>query len=171
VPITTISTPIAVEAQDLLPETWEALAEASSFGPEALKRLHDRTVRRVFGELLSDAEQNDLLDVVVEYVGKRMAIALIDPAIDYWSKQVLSATAGERESRSYKDRVEDLKMLKKQWTGDLAALFLDAQDFLPVLPKRVVDAPRVVNAGDTVEHVTANPFDIPPMFGPPEEIA
>lgn len=164
------TTPIAIEAKDLLPETWEALAEAKSFGPDALERLHDRTVRRIFGELLDETDQEVLSDVVIEYAGKRMAIALIDPAIDYWSKQVLSHTAGERESRSYKDRVEDLKALKKSWTGDLAALFLDAQDFLPIMPKRVVDAPRVVNAGDTVEHVTANPYDIPPMFGPPETI-
>src|SRR4051812_1815907 len=164
-----IETPIAIEARDLLPETWEALAEATSFGPDALERLHDRTVRRVFGTL-DDADQAALADVVIEYVGKRMALALIDPAIDYWSKQVMSHTAGERESRSYKDRVEDLKELKKFWTGDLADLLLDAEEFLPVSPKRAVDAPRVVNAGDTVEHVTANPYDIGPMFGPPETI-
>jgi hypothetical protein len=165
---TSISTPIATAARDLLPETWEALAEADTYGPEALKRLHDRTVRRVFGELLDTSAQNDLADVVVEYVGMRIAIKLIDPAIDYWSKQVLSHTAGERESRSYKDRVEDLKELRKMWTSELADLWLDAQAQLPVLPSRVVDAPRVVNAGDTVDHVTANPYDIGPQFGLPE---
>lgn len=166
-----IETPIAIAARDLLPETWEAMAEATSFGPDALERLHDRVVQRAFGEALEDDQQELLVGIVIEYVGKMMAIALIDPAIDYWSKQVMSHTAGERESRTYKDRVEDLKALKKQWTADLAALFLDAQAFLPVTPRRAVDAPRVINAGDTVEHVTANPFDIPPMFGPPETIA
>jgi hypothetical protein len=169
--IETIDTPIAIEARDLLPETWDALAEADTFGPDALERLHDRTVRRVFGDLLDQTAQEALADIVVQYVGKRLAVALLDPAIDFWSKQVLSHTAGERESRSYKDRVEDLKELKKLWTADLADLFLDAQDALPVLPGRAVDAPRVINAGDTVTHATANPFDIPPMFGPPEEIA
>jgi len=166
----TIDTPIATEARDLLPETWDAMAEADTFGPDALDRLHDRVVRRVFGAL-DDTEQAALPDVVIEYVGKRLALALIDPAIDYWSKQVLSHTAGERESRSYKDRVEDLKELRKLWTADLAGMYLDAQDALPVMPTRAVDAPRVINAGDTVEHVTANPYDIPPMFGPPETIA
>lgn len=167
---TTISTPIATAARDLLPETWEALAEATSFGPEALKRLHDRTVRRVFGELLDDATQQTLADIVIEYVGMRVAIKLLDPAIDFWSKQVLSHTAGERESRSYKDRVEDLKELKKLWTTELADLWLDVQDLIPALPTRAVDAPRVINAGDTVAHKTPNPFDMPDIFGPAEEI-
>jgi hypothetical protein len=162
--------PIAVAAHDLLPETWDALMEADTFGFDALVRLHERTQRQIFGEVLDTTDQQALSGVVIEYAGMKMAIALIDPAIDYWSKQVLSHTAGERESRSYKDRVEDLKQLKKDWTAALAGLFLDAQEFLPILPKRVADAPRIVNAGDTVEHVTANPYDIPPMFGPPETI-
>jgi hypothetical protein len=163
----TIDTPIAQEARDLLPETWEALAEVDTFGPVALDRLHDRVVAKIFGTL-DDAAQTALAPIVIEYAGKRLALALIDPAIDFWSKQVLSTTAGERESRSYKDRVEDLKELRKLWTAELADLYLDAQGALPIMPTRAADAPRVINAGDTVEHVTANPYDLPPMFGPPE---
>ena len=41
-----IDTPIGTEAHDLLPETWEALAEAKSFGANALLRQHGLPLRR-----------------------------------------------------------------------------------------------------------------------------
>ena len=162
-----IDTPIAQEARDLLPETWEALAEADTFGPAALERRHNRVVNRVFGAALTEDEQEVLADELIEFAGKRLALALLDPAIDYWSKQIVSHTAGERESKTYKDRVQDLKDLRKQWTADVAALFLDVQPLLPVrTPVRTGDAPRVVQAGETVPHVTPNLDDIEPLYGP-----
>lgn len=169
-PIATIDTPIAVEARDLLPETWEALAEADTFGPDALERRHNRVVRKIFGVLLTDAEQDVLSDDLIEYAGKMLALAIIDPAIDYWSKQIQSRTVGERESSTYKDRVEDLKQLKKDWTAQTAGLYVEISDQLPIRPRRAQDAPRVIQAGETVAHVTAQPFDIEPAYGPPEEV-
>lgn len=162
----TIDTPIAQEAQDLLPETWDALLDAKTFGPAALERRHNRVVTRTFGALLTDAEQDVLDDRLIEYAGKKLAVALIDPGIDYWSAQILSRTAGERESSTFKDRAEHLKELRKQWTADLAAMFLDIEILLPPSVGRAVDAPRVVQAGIAVPHITANPDDIPPLYGP-----
>ena len=51
---------------------------------------------------------------MISYLGKRLAIDIIIPGIDFWSKQALSLSAGERESKAYKDRAEDLKELRKQ---------------------------------------------------------
>src|SRR5690349_7259885 len=99
-----------------------------------------------------------------------LALALIDPAIDYWSKQIQSRSVGERESSTYKDRVEDLKQLKKDWTAQVAGMFVEIEDLLPLRPRRAADAPRVIQAGETVAHATAQPFDIEPAFGPPEEV-
>jgi hypothetical protein len=178
-----IDTMIGTEAHDLLPETWDALAKAPSFGPNALLRRHDRVLNRIFGRVLTPEEQEVLPSVVIEYCGMRLAMNLIDPGIEYWSKQVLSRSVGERESASYKDRAEDLRLLKKQWTGDLASLWLDVQALIPPLPGRVTDAPVVATAGELtqtdanprtgvqVAHTTANPYDIEPMYGPPETTA
>jgi hypothetical protein len=162
---------IAIEAKDLLPETWRALANAGSFGMAALERRHDRVVSRIFNSALSDEDIEALPGRVIEYAGKRLALALIDPAIDYWSKQIISHTAGERESSAYKDRVEDLKQLKKDWILQLADDLVDVQPLLPVFPVAAQDAPRVVQIGTIEQHVTADPFDIESIYGPPEEIA
>lgn len=179
-----IDTPIGSYAHDLLPETWEALAEANSFGANALLRMHDRVVNRVFGRMLSIEEQEVLPSRVIEFAGQVLALNLLDPGIEYWSRQVISRTVGERESATYKDRAEDLRQLKKEWTAKLADLFLDVQDLLPVLPGRAGDMPRValpgqlINSvdnprtqGDQVAHATANPYDLEPMYGPPETTA
>jgi hypothetical protein len=179
-----IDTPIGTQAHDLLPETWEALSEAKSFGANALLRAHDRVVNRVFGRMLSIEEQEILPSRVIEFAGKMLALYLLDPGIEYWSRQVISRTVGERESSAYKDRAEDLRLLKKEWTAQLADLFLDIRDLLPVLPGRAGDMPRVVlpgqlintidnprTQGEQVAYATANPYDLEPMYGPPEETA
>lgn len=167
--IDTIDTPIALEAKDLLPETWEALAEADSFGPAALERRHDRVVGRIFGVVLEDAEQAVLDDVVIEYAGKKLALELLVPAIDYWSKQRISQTAGERQSETYADRARDLRELRKQWTADLAALWLDVVDLIPIRPGRAVDVPVVAQAGETIPHITPDPGALEPLAGEPED--
>src|SRR5688500_10763048 len=97
----TIDTPIALEARDLLPETWDALSEAETFGPAALERRHSSVIRRVFGVILTDAEIEALDQALIEYVGMKLALALIPAGIDFWSVQSISHTAGERESKAY----------------------------------------------------------------------
>jgi hypothetical protein len=175
-----IDTPIGTEAHDLLPETWDALAAAASFGQNALMRRHDRVVNRIFGTLLSVEQQEVLPSRIIEYAGLTLALALCDPGIDYWSKQVLSRSVGERESSAYKDRAEDLRLYKKEWTAALADMWVDIQSLIPPFPGRAGDAPRVVQAGSVpitadnprtgtqVIHVTPSVDDLEPAYGPPE---
>lgn len=165
-----IDTAIAMEARDLLPETWDALADADTFGPAALDRRHKSVIRRVFGVELTDAEIDVLDPLLIEYVGMRLALAIIPAGIDFWSTQVLSLTAGERESKSYKDRAAHLRELASQLTKDAAALYLDVEPLIPQRPRRASDAPRVIQAGDTVPHITPNIDDIAPLYGPAEDI-
>lgn len=164
-----LTDPIAVEAQDRLPETWEALSDAKTFGDVALERFLDRTVKRLFGTEVSTAEQEALDAIVIEYCGLYFAIKLLDPAMDFWSKQVLSQSAGERESRTYKDRVEDLKALKKDWIAELAELWLDVSPLMPVIRRRAKDTLKVSEPGTTVPTFTADPFSMEPLYGDPED--
>jgi len=172
---------VAREAKDLIPETWDALAKASTFGPAALERRHDAAIMRTFGIALDVDALNALNWRLIEYLGKRFAISLLDPGIEYWSRQILARSVGDRESSTYKDRAEDLRQLKKDWTADLAAMFIDISPLLPLQPGTAGDVPRVAIAGEltnTVEnprtqgeqvvHTTANPYDIEPEFAPPE---
>lgn len=165
-----LDTLIALEAKDLLSETWAALAKSENFGPAALTRSYNRVVGRVFGGVKPDEDEQDLLDdVVIEYVGKMLAIRLADPGIEYWSRQVIQRSIGDRESSAYVNRADDLRKLKEQWTIDVAALWLDVDPLLPDRPQRAADVPRVVMAGDTIAHLTANPYDLDPEYGPKDD--
>ena len=161
--------PIALAAMDELPETWNALLEAPTFGDEALERRLNTLMYRAFGAVLTDEEQAILSPVLASFMGKRLALDIITPGIDYWSKQALSHSAGERESKAYKDRAEDLKELRKQILADTAAMLPEVEAELPARPKRLADTARVMPAGFLEPHVTADPFGYPPMYGPPEE--
>jgi hypothetical protein len=137
-------------------------------------------VNRIFGTLLSVEQQEVLPSRIIEYAGMTLALALCDPGIDYWSKQVLSRSVGERESSAYKDRAEDLRLYKKEWTAALADMWVDIQSLIPPMPGRAGDAPRVVQAGSVpitadnprtgtqVIHVTPSVDDLEPAYGPPE---
>jgi hypothetical protein len=159
--------PIALAARDELPETWDKLSEADSFGPDALERRLNVLLYRAFGT--TDVEQDNLDPVLVSYLGKRFALDLIIPGIDYWSKQVLSLSAGERETKAYKDRAEDLKELRKLLIDDTTRMLPEVQAALPLIPRPASDTIKVLEAGFSTVHVTADPFGFPPMYGPPEE--
>jgi len=164
-----LDTPIALAARDELPETWNALLEAPTFGDEALERRLNTLMYRVFGTVLDMAEQEALSPVLISYVGKRFALDLIIPGIDFWSKQAISHSAGERESKAYKDRAEDLKALRQLLLADTADMLADVEATLPLVPRRLSDTVQVLPAGFAQIHVTADPFGVPPMYGPPEE--
>ena len=125
---------------------------------------------RTFSALfLTTAEQEALSPVLISFMGKRLALDLIIPGIDFWSKQALSHSAGERESKGYKDRAEDLKELRKMLLADCAALLGEIEAELPLIPRKLSDTSRVLEAGFSTVHVTADPFGFPPMYGSPEE--
>lgn len=166
----TLDSLIAEEAKDLLPETWVALRESSSFGPAALDRRYKRVVKRIFGVIPTNDEQEALDDKLIEYAGKKLAIALCDAGIDLWSVAPLSQAAGPESSDAYGRREEHLREMRKQWIAETAALYLDIEPLLPARPGRAVDAPRVVQAGETVPHVTNSIDDLEPLYGLPEDV-
>jgi hypothetical protein len=161
--------PVALAARDEIPETWDALLEAPTFGDEALERRLNTLLYRVFGAALTEAEQSDLSPVFISYLGKRFALDLIIPGIDYWSKQAISHSAGERESKAYKDRAEDLKALRALLLHDTSALLPEVEAELPLVPRQLTSTVQVQPAGFLQEHVTADPLGFPPLYGPPPE--
>lgn len=156
---------IADFAKDQLPETWDALLEADAFGEAALQRMLDHRIERIFGSRLSEAEQNALPAVVKEFAGKRFALDLITPGIDFWSKQIISETAGEASSKGYANRALELRQLRATLTAEIAALEFEVEPLLPVIVRRAGSSPKVRNAGDTVKHVTADPLSMEPLYG------
>lgn len=162
--------PIALVAKDELPETWDKLLESPNFGEPALERRLSVLMYRAFGAVLDDAEQVLLDPILVSYLGKRFALELVIPGIDFWSKQVLSLSAGERESKAFKDRAEDLKELRKLLLDETSKMLPEIEGLLPQIPRRAADRARVQQAGLLVEHVTSDPLTFPPIYGPPEAL-
>jgi hypothetical protein len=161
--------PIALAARDELPETWDKLLQTTTFGWDALDRRLNVLMTRAFGVILDADEQEALDPVLVSYLGKRLALDLIVPGIDFWSKQVLSLSAGERETKAYKDRAEDLKELRKMLLDDTTKMLPAVDQLLPQIPRPASDTIRVLEPGFSTVHVTADPFGFPPMYGQPEE--
>jgi hypothetical protein len=143
--------------------------EANTFGEPALERRLDIVMYRVFGAVLDQDEQEALNPLLAAYVGKLFALDLIIPGIDFWSKQAISHSAGERESKTYKDRAEDLKELRKLIFADAVAMLPDVEAELPQIPRRLGNYSRVQEAGLLTAHVTSDPLSFPPLYGPPEE--
>lgn len=164
-PLTETSS-IVMAARDELPETYDKLVETPTFGEGAVERRLATLVYRVFG---TDVEPLDMDPLLVSYLGKRLALDLIVPGIDYWSKQVLSLSAGERETKAFKDRAEDLKELRKLLLEDTSKLLPEVQDLFPQIPRRAADTARVIESGFSTIHVTPNPSAFPPLYGLPEE--
>ena len=160
--------PIALAAKDELPETWDKLLESPNFGEPALERRLDTLMYRAFGTTPDESEQAQLDPMLISFMGKRLALELIIPGIDYWSKQVLSLSAGERESKAFKDRAEDLKELRKMLLEETGKMLPEIEGLLPLIPRRATDRARVQQAGLLVEHVTPDPLTFPSIYGPPE---
>jgi hypothetical protein len=166
------NSPIADNARDELPETWDALLEAATFGEPALERRHDLVMYTTFGKVMDDTELQALSPITAAYTGKLLALDLIIPGIDFWSKQALAHSAGERETKAYKDRAEDLAKLRDLIFKDVARLRPLVEAELPLVPRRATDTARVANSGAVVgqdSFVTADPTIFEPLYGPPED--
>ena len=156
---------IVYSARDQLPETWDALLEANTFGEEALNRRLNIIMYRVLGAPLTELEQQTMSPLFAEYMGVLLALELIVPGLDFWSKQAISLSAGERESKAYKDRAEDLRKLRDDLFKKAASLLPFVEDEVPQIPRRVTDTARVQEAGLLTQHVTTDPLIFPPLYG------
>lgn len=173
----TLNDDIEYGARDELPETFDALLESENFGETALARRKALVMARVWGRQLDDTEIEALDPRVQAYASKMLARTLIGPGIDYWSKQVVSQSAGTTEQVSYAaDRSNDLRQLDKQLAAEIADLLGDVEVILPPVGVTVGAAPHVGQAGrlgtdgamQEGEMGTPTPYDFPPVYGPPD---
>lgn len=155
---------IADAAHGELPSTWKALAESPDYGDSFLQRKIDSIVVKLFGQPIDNTVQ-DALDVrVIDYAGKCVALELINPGIDYWSKQPLSIGAtGRNENKSYNDRSMALRQLRTYLIEQTRLLWPEVESLLTASrDHRVASVPRV---RDIATAHTSDPYDFEPAFG------
>src|SRR4051794_13917822 len=130
---------IAAAAQGELPESWRALVGATGYGESFITEKLNAVMTKLFGTVLDVATQDALDNLVVDYAGKGLALELINPAIDYWSKQPVSIGAtGRNEQKGYLDRSAALLRLRAFLVDQVRLMWPEVQELLPARRMRRV---------------------------------
>ena len=159
---------VADWAKGELPQEFDALNK--EYGDPFIQRKIDSVLASMFAGNTIDTDTQEALPVrVQDFLGKLVALELINPGISYWSKQALTVGArGSNESKAYKDRAEDLKELRKQLLEATRAM---AGEVFTDLPDRLVSrtpvGPRVRQA---LGAVTPDPDGFERPFLLPTEV-
>lgn len=144
-------------ARMYMPITFSALQKDSRFGDAGMQRQADLVKRRVLGTTMA-ADQEESLDILIlDYLSKRVALELINPGIDFWSRQLQTATSSQTsEVTSYPNMINSLKLLKANLCEQLASDWAEIQLLVPGTPnERIVPMPASSLMG--YRHVTRNP--------------
>lgn len=144
-------------ARMYMPVTFSALQRDVRFGDSSLQRQAELIKRRVLGyTILADQEEN--LDIVLlDFLSKRLALELINPGIDFWSRQMRTATSSATsEITAYPDMIASLKLLRENLCAQLTDDWSEIQLLVPGTPNhKVVAMPTSSLLG--YPNVTRNP--------------
>lgn len=158
---TVLSGGFADWARGELPQEWDALNR--EYGDSFMQRKIDSVSMMLFNEILDTDTQEALDPRVQDYVGKLVALELINPAISYWSKQAISVGArGQNEIKSYKDRAEDLQELRKQLLVATRGMQTEVWSLVPL--RRVQRTPIGPRVRQALGAVTSDPDDVERTF-------
>lgn len=156
-----VTGPIVDAARDEIPETWKALFDQDrGYGDSFLERRLESVMRRYLGAVMTPTEQDGLDPLAIEYLGKRLALATIGAAIDFWSKQALIIGA-RSEAKTYKDRAEDLVRIRAMLLADVTDMWVDV---MPFFPGRKTARPSAPAVRDIEVAYTGDPNLMEPAF-------
>lgn len=144
-------------AQMYLPVTFTALRKDSRFGDRSLQHLAELLKMKILGYTVTPDAEDQFPLVLLDFLSKRLALDLIQPGIDFWSRQVRTATATQTaEVTSFPDMIASLTKLRSALAYQLTNDWRDVQVLVPGTPNRkVVPMPSSSLMG--IPHVTRNP--------------
>lgn len=152
---------IAVDARYHLPTTYDVLAKKN--GDAYMQGVIEVVKYRVLDDIVLAADESSLNPLVINYLGKLVALELIPAGLDYWLDQHQQISAqGTDESVSYPDRVNALKKLEESL---IAQVRRDEPLVLPLITngraQSTLSGPAIdVN---TDQKVTEDPGEFPPI--------
>jgi hypothetical protein len=155
---------IAERTRGLLPVTWDALEGDERYGLGLLAAALEIAREASMGVQSSEAEEDTLPRIVVDYVAKLAAIEIIPAGIDYWMSQTISVvTTGTNESETYTDRAAMLRELRNDLLAETRA---KADDMAKLIgywpPSTMVARPALNTASDLL--LTPSPQEFPRPF-------
>lgn len=159
---------IADIAKSHIPVTWAALAADTRIGDPTLTAQENYVTNVVFGAIPDDSTQDDLAQLVADYAGMKLAVAVIDVAIDFWMDvEEDRITSGPREEVQYAERLKHLQARKAALLREIAMI---EPQVIPLIPSQLAQtassAPLLSSMGDDL--LTPNPIDFGPIYGPKE---
>jgi hypothetical protein len=128
-------------AARFLPVTFDYLQRDTRFGDRMLQRTSSLVQQKVLGYVTPVDQEDQIPDVLLDWLSKRVAIDLITPGIDYWSRQLRTATssgAGGNEVSAFPDMIRSLQDLRVTLAGELAEDWRQVQLLVPGTPNRKV---------------------------------
>lgn len=157
---------IADRAKSFIPVTWDALLGDSRYGEDLLQGRVERAKFEVLG-VTAPSEQAELTieENLLEHLAKRTVVKVIPAGIEFWADRPISVTTtGTQEVVSYESRINQLRELFRQLSGEVAA---EEPILTPIL--RTSGFPAVSDGQDDIL-ITANPHEFPPTYGGTEEV-
>jgi len=154
-------------ASMFMPITFAALQKDARYGDRALQRRAELVKMKVLGYTVP-ADQEEQFDLVLlDFLSKRVALELITPGIDFWSRQLRTATATQTaEVSSFPDMIASLKELRIRLADELTQDWREVQLMVPGTPNRKV-VPMPASSLDLDPWysgpVTRNPQEMPPL--------
>lgn len=157
---------IADIARSNIPIIWDALSNDSRVGDPTLDAREAYVTNLIFGDTLTDLEQDALAQLVADYAGMKLAVDVIDVSIDFWMVQSETATTQQPvEIESYPERLKSLMERKKA----LLVMIANIEPLIvPLIPSVLArsTAPLVSTIDD--ELLTPNPQDMGRKYAEPE---
>lgn len=156
---------IAEHARAVLPVTWDMLSKDRRFGDALLRQTVDAVKESVFGVVSEPSSEGQLPLTVINWVAKKVALALITPGIDLWQRTPLSVSAtGTNENTTYSDPVVALRDLRRDLLEETRLGSAEVQPLINF--RRVSGAPRPLMNTIDDELLTPSPQE----FGRPYRV-
>lgn len=123
---------------DHMPITVEALKNSSSFGERRIQKIATLIQIRVLKEYVQPDQEITAYELpLLDYFSKRVALELCRPGIDYWARQLRTATkVGPTEITSYPDMIQALEKLRDHLVIELEENWRELSFIVPGLKQR-----------------------------------
>lgn len=150
-----------------MPATYDGLTGSDGFsgGTDDVQEIIEDQKAIVLGDAAPlEVDEVDLTRIMRLFIGKRAALEMITPGIDYWRRNPISvATTGTNEVETFSDPVIALEALRKKLISDITAL---QPDVAPDINTTRSQGPRVSD-GNSDTLLTPNADDFGPAFQRP----
>lgn len=157
---------IADRTRALLGVTWDALlSDTQRYGEDPLGYAVELAKEDVLGIIPSQAEEEALPRIVVDFVAKVAAVQIIPGAIDFWMNHSLEETTRQPdETITYTDRAEMLRKLKEDLDKEIRARAAEIAGIVGYRRSTGRSVPAINTMND--EFLTPSPQEFPRPFAP-----